>query len=113
MMEATKEQAVMLRELGYEGCWMEDVQEGDHVAIFRFLKDEIVMVRVKNLRRSAPQYERTTDGAWHFGDGRVLNPDDPHYVYGFVGVHDDGTETHHSFGRGYPMYRKREEADVA
>lgn len=99
-----------LKELGFEAVWMEDVEEGDEVSIPSIWDaDPIVIVKVTKLRQSPPQFERD-GGSWSFTDGKVLNPDNPHYVYSFVGVHEDDTETHHSFGKGYGVYRRRRDA---
>lgn len=103
-MNATREQQQMLAELGYEAIWAQDVQDGDDIAVCGWDKD-VDFMRVCNVRRSAPQYEH--DGG--FGFGRVLNPNDPHYVFSWIGKREDGSQTHSNYGMGYPLWRRKRE----
>lgn len=100
-MRATREQEQMFAELGYEPIWAEDVREGDVLAVADW-GGAVDFWVATNVRRSAPMYEHDDS----FGTGRILNPDDPHYVYGWTGVRDDGTKTHCNYGRGFPLWRK-------
>ena len=104
-MVISTESAEMLRDMDYEAVWMEDVIEGDDLAIPGLLSSSnIILVTVKNLRQSSPQYERDNES---FMGGKVLNPDNPHYIYSFVGAEEGGIEKHYSYGKGYGVYRKK------
>lgn len=105
-MEATHEEAEMLVGLGYAPSWMEDIQDGDEIAIPPVSRygdhKALKMIRVANLR-STPSYE-------HNEHGEVVNTTNPHRIFSFIGIDADGIPNHYSYGKGYNVWIKRAEA---
>lgn len=103
-MEATREEAEMLIGLGYEPRWIEDVADGDDIAIppvSRFRNDKaLLMVKVSRLK-GTEMIERDEGG----GVVKVANP---HIIYHFIGTDSDGIPNHYRYGMGYNVWIKRE-----
>ena len=97
----------MLVGLGYEPRWIEDVADGDDIAIppvSRIRSDErpLIMVKVSRLK-GTERLERDEMGY-------VIRQSDPHVIYDFIGTDADGIPNHYRYGKGYNVWIKRAEA---
>lgn len=103
-MEATREEAEMLVGLGYAPGWIEEIADGDDIAIppvSRFGNDKaLIMVRVSRLKG--------TEMIEHDENGNAFNVADPHVIYHFIGTDADGIPNHYRYGRGFNVWIKRE-----
>lgn len=90
----------MLTEAGYSGDFIENIQEGDEVALKTFAHDDeppIKFIIVAELVR-VPRYE-------HDSFGRLID-DSPNYLMQFIGVHESGLREPMSYGSGWGVFRK-------
>lgn len=90
----------MLTDGGWEGAFVEEIAEGDQIALKTWGHGDepnIIFVTVERLRR-IPRYERDERGN--------LLGSEPNYLMQFIGRHESGVAEPMAYGSGWAVFRR-------
>lgn len=106
MHDATREDSLAFKELGYRPIWVEDLEEGMHMALPNhnmFTTPEgVEFFKCTNLRCSV-SYQHTEDGC--------VIEDSRHVIVSWFAEFDDGSIEKKSLGAGWQVWVKDSTSD--